>query len=284
MKRELALFAGAGGGLLGGHLLGWRPVCLVEFADYPRAVLKARQRDGHLPADCVLARDVFKFDGRPWRGRVDILTGGFPCQPFSTAGQNLAERDARNGWPHTLRIVREVRPREVFFENVAGLIGRHSAYFKRIIREISALGYCVAWRCVSAQQVGAPHKRDRVWILGRFVSHANEVAAPCRSQPIKQRCVLKVDSSRANYAQGGACDGALSGARPRGFATTWWAVDPADAQPRVGRVVDGVAHGVDRFAALGNGQVPAVVAAAYVHLSRQLDAFEARLSRQRGAA
>ena len=74
---ELALFAGAGGGILGGHLLGWRTVCAVEYAAYPRSVLLARQRDGMLPRFPIWD-DVTTFDGNPWRGRVDVVSGGFP--------------------------------------------------------------------------------------------------------------------------------------------------------------------------------------------------------------
>ena len=82
---ELALFAGAGGGILGGHLLGWRTVCAVEWEPYPASVLVARQNDGILPPFPVWD-DVQTFDGRPWRGLVDVVSGGFPCQDISAAG------------------------------------------------------------------------------------------------------------------------------------------------------------------------------------------------------
>ena len=99
---ELALFAGSGGGILGGHLLGWRTVCAVEWAAYPASVLLARQNDGILPPFPIWD-DVQTFDGRPWRGIVDVVSGGFPCQDISAAGGGLASKDRAaecgNTWP-----------------------------------------------------------------------------------------------------------------------------------------------------------------------------------------
>ena len=100
---ELALFAGAGGGILGGHLLGWRTVCAVEWNPYAAGVLVARQNDGILPAFPVWD-DVQTFDGRPWRGLVDVVSGGFPCQDISAAGTGMGiaggvEVDSGAKWP-----------------------------------------------------------------------------------------------------------------------------------------------------------------------------------------
>jgi DNA (cytosine-5)-methyltransferase 1 len=96
---ELALFAGAGGGILGGHLLGWRTVCAVEWEPYPASVLCARQNDGLLPPFPIWD-DVQTFDGNPWRGIVDVVSGGFPCQDISIAGGGglaLTEKEAECG-------------------------------------------------------------------------------------------------------------------------------------------------------------------------------------------
>lgn len=160
--RELSLFTGAGGGLLGTALLGWRPVCGVEILPYNREVLLRRQRDGLLPLFPIWD-DARTFDGRPWRGRVDVVTGGFPCQPFSSAGRQRGADDERNGWPWTARILREVRPRVALLENVANLLTHD--YFGTILGDLAALGYDVVWDCIPASAVGAPHRRDRLWIL-----------------------------------------------------------------------------------------------------------------------
>lgn len=151
--RELALFAGAGGGILGGHLLGWRTVCAVEWADYPRRVLLARQRDGILPRFPIWD-DVQTFDGNPWRGRVDVVSGGFPCQDISAAGKGAGIDGARSGmWFHMARIVREVRSRFVFVENSPMLTSRGLG---RVLGDLAAMGYDAEWGVLGADDCGAP--------------------------------------------------------------------------------------------------------------------------------
>ena len=163
---ELALFAGAGGGLLGSRLLGWRTVCYVEKNPYCQKVIQARIKDGFLD-DAPIWDDVRTFDGRPWAGIVDVVSAGFPCQPFSGAGKQLGESDERNLWPDTLRIIREARPEWVFLENVTRLLSFD--YFGQILGDLAESGYDARWDCIPASAIGAPHQRDRIWI----VAHAN---------------------------------------------------------------------------------------------------------------
>ena len=153
------LFAGAGGGILGGMMLGHEPVCAVEIDKYCRRVLQARQDDGSLPPFPIY-EDVRKFDGHAWRGLVDVICGGFPCQPFSCAGKQLGTADPRHLWPEMARIIEEVRPRYVFAENVS------ISAFEEPWRDLRRLGYRVPPAiCVSASDVGAPHLRKRWWLL-----------------------------------------------------------------------------------------------------------------------
>ena len=153
---ELSLFAGVGGGLLASHLLGITPVCAVEHDEHCQRVLVQRQNDGVLPPFPIWD-DVRTFDGLPWRGIVDVVSGGFPCQAFSSAasGRNNAE----NLWPEMRRIVADVAPRLVFAENVA----------KRAIEEASAdlrsMGYQARAISISAADLGADHIRERHWLL-----------------------------------------------------------------------------------------------------------------------
>jgi len=150
---ELSLFSGAGGGLLGTtHLLGWRTVCYVEWDAYAVEVIKARIRDGYLH-DAPIWNDAFTFDGRPWAGLVDVVTAGFPCQPFSVAGKGLAENDPRNGWPAVIRILREVRPRFALLENVPNLLAK--PYARVIFGELAEAGFDARWDCISAAELGA---------------------------------------------------------------------------------------------------------------------------------
>ena len=159
---ELSLFSGAGGGLLGSKLLGWKCVGYVEQNEYCQRVLRARIRDGFLD-DAPIFPDVRTFNGRPYRGRVDIVTAGFPCQPFSVAGRRKGAGDERNMWPDTIRIIREVRPRCALLENVPGLIS--SGYFGTVLGDLAESGFDAEWCVLSAQDCGAPHIRKRLWIV-----------------------------------------------------------------------------------------------------------------------
>jgi DNA (cytosine-5)-methyltransferase 1 len=160
---ELALFAGAGGGILGGHLLGWRTVCAVEWEPYPASVLMQRQNEGVF-APFPIWDDVRTFDGRPWRGRVDVVSGGFPCQDISAAGKGAGINGERSGmWGHMARIIREVGPRFAFVENSPMLTSRGLG---RVLGDLAAMGYDAEWGVLGAVHAGAPHKRDRIWIVG----------------------------------------------------------------------------------------------------------------------
>lgn len=237
---ELALFAGAGGGILGGHLLGWRTVCAVEWNTYAASVLVARQNDGHLPAFPIWD-DVQTFDGRPWRGAVDVVSGGFPCQDISAAGKGAGIDGERSGmWACMARIVGEVRPRFVFVENSPVLTSRGLG---RVLGDLAALGYDARWGVLGAVDAGAPHQRERIWILADSAASGRE------------RCVSGLDVRPASEAMDRV---------GRGGVRRWDAIP----EPFGLRSLDGVAHGMDRLSAIGNGQVPAVVRLAWETLTR----------------
>jgi len=158
----MALFAGAGGGILGGKRLGWKTVCAVEWDTYAACVLAARQNDKIL-APFPIWDDVQTFDGKPWRGLVDVVSGGFPCQDISSAGKGAGIEGSRSSmWKHMARIIGEVRPRYAFVENSPLLISRGAAM---VIGDLTEMGYDCQWCIVSAQDVGAPHQRDRFWLV-----------------------------------------------------------------------------------------------------------------------
>ncbi len=162
---ELALFAGAGGGILGGHLLGWRTVCAVEWEQYPASVLCARQNDGLLPPFPIWD-DVQTFRGEPWRGIVDVVSGGFPCTDISAAGKGAGiDGEASGMWREMARIIHEVRPRYVFVENSPMLTSRGLG---RVLGDLAAMGFDARWGVLGAADVGAPHQRDRIWIVAKW--------------------------------------------------------------------------------------------------------------------
>ena len=145
---------------------GARTVCWVEWEAFACAELVRRMETGELDA-APLWTDLRTFDGKPWRGAVDCVIGGFPCQPHSTAGKRRGEDDERNLWPDVRRIVEEVRPSVVFFENVPGLVSVHGGrFFRTLLEDLEGLGFAVATDCFTASEVGASHKRERLFILG----------------------------------------------------------------------------------------------------------------------
>jgi len=231
---ELALFSGAGGGILAGHLLGWRTVCAVEVEDYPRRVLLQRQADGILPRFPIWD-DICTFDGHPWKGKIDVISGGFPCQDISIAGKGAGIDGEKSGlWGEMSRIIGEVRPSYVFVENSPMLTLRGGT---RVTGDLAKMGYVGSNGVLGARHVGANHRRDRIWFVGNLAdtncSHGKGYERPKRS--IEER----TKSSKSS----------------------WWKTEPS-----LGRVANGVANRVDRLKAIGNGQVAAVAALAWTIL------------------
>jgi len=140
-----------------------RTVCYVEIDSYCQKLIQARITDGYLD-DAPIWDDARTFDGKPWRGCVDIFTAGFPCQPHSVAGQRCGESDERNLWPDTLRVIRDVGPAYVLLENVPGILA-DPGYAGTVVGQLAEIGYDCLWDCVSAVAVGAPHERERWWVF-----------------------------------------------------------------------------------------------------------------------
>lgn len=160
---ELALFAGAGGGLLASRILGWRTICAVEYDRHRRDVLIARQDDGSLEPFPIWD-DIRTFDGLPWRGRVDVVSGGFPCQAYSTAARG--KNNADDLWPEMRRVVAETAPRHVFAENVARRAIDAAA------DDLKAMGYETRCIALSASDLGADHARPRYWLAAHADRHS----------------------------------------------------------------------------------------------------------------
>ena len=280
------LFAGAGGGILGDLLLGHNPIGACEIEPYPRNVLLARQADGILP-NFPIWDDVATLDGNPWRGSVDVLCGGFPCQDISAAGKGAGITGERSGlWKEYARLIGEMRPRFVFAENSPLLRTRGLGV---VLEDLASLGYNARWGIIGARAVGAPHKRDRMWVL----------AYP-RCQHGQQGNTTQLDSSEEEWSHGSI----LNQSSGEGLRQAWWHTDPAElpnaddqwdgrgeqqptsrqkakqpcgtgneegtTEPAVGRVAHGVANRVDRLKAIGNGQVPQCAAVAFNILSEGL--------------
>jgi len=245
---ELSLFTGAGGGLLGTHLLGWFPVGYVEWNDYCQRVIAARIRDGILP-NAPIFGDIRAFISEgyaaSYTGLVDVITGGFPCQPFSTAGKQLGADDERNMWPETIECIRIIRPRYAFLENVSGLLTNR--YFGVILGDLASAGYDARWCVLSACTVGAPHTRERLFIVADAVGvrgggrrQRKDGATITEWRETEKRSKYHIKSRRPLKAQ-------------------IWNSEEVD----ILRMADGVGSKMERIRATGNGQVPAVVRAAW---------------------
>lgn len=279
---ELALFAGAGGGILGGALLGWTTVGAVEIERYPRECLLQRQRDGILPPFPVWD-DVCTFNGKPWRGLVDIVSGGFPCQDISSAGKGAGITGARSGlWKEMHRIICEVRPRYAFMENSPMLTSRGLGV---VLGDLAESGYNAAWLVLGAADVGAPHVRKRIWILAHDTYADRMQCSECgqqydRSEKPAGGCLDGVeawsDVANASFTQRQGADTLpfkpqQKNTRIGDSGSVRKTRHPWQTEPNVGRVADGVASRVDRLKAIGNGQVPLVAATAFLKLRDILD-------------
>lgn len=239
---ELALFAGAGGGILGGKLLGWRTVCAVERDAYAAQVLAQRQNDGLLEPFPIWS-DVCSFDGRPWRGIVDVVSAGFPCQDIAAGGAGRGINGDRSGlWKQGKRIICEVRPRFVFLENSPLLTVRG---INVVLGDLAEMGFDAAWGVLGGRHVGAPHRRDRIWI----------VASDTTGNRLERR--KHEDSNRK---------GSSTGNEALVPASSW----PDLSNPHAFGSNDGLANRVDRTKAIGNGQIPAVAALAWRMLISRL--------------
>jgi DNA (cytosine-5)-methyltransferase 1 len=264
--RYLSLFSGVGGGDLGcQHLLGWECVGYVEWESYPCKVLEARIKDGMLSDAPIWNVDIREFNTRTaeqYRGVADVVTGGFPCQPFSAAGKGEAADDERNMWPATCDTIRRVRPEWCLLENVSGLAS--TGYLDTVIGDLHTLRYDTRWDIISASDVGAPHRRDRQWI----VAHTNRDRNGERIPTTRQGCnpVGTDDCWRSWWSKNTRPGKDQENVSTEGnrYSTQW------ETEPLVGRLVDGISNGLDRGKGIGNAQVPLVAAVAWDRLHRDL--------------
>jgi DNA (cytosine-5)-methyltransferase 1 len=259
---ELALFAGVGGGILGGKLLGWRTVCAVEWEPYPASVLCARQNDKVLETFPIWD-DVQTFDGKPWRGIVDVVSGGFPCQDISAAGKGAGIDGERSGmWGQMARIIHEVRPRYAFVENSPMLTSRGLG---RVLGDLASMGFDARWGVLGAADVGANHQRDRIWILAKWRGQLPHSQYNRIRRWEQQQESIKKETSNASSKDVERQRKISFRAEPKlgniGDAS-WW-----KSEPNVGRVANGMVARVDRLKSIGNGQVPLCAATAWRILS-----------------
>lgn len=243
MLNGLDLFSGIGGLALA--LQPWaRPIAYCENDRHAQAVLLSRMRDGRLPS-APIWDDVRTLNGSDIRGPVDIIAAGFPCQDLSFAGAGAGLAGERSGlFFEIIRLSRDLRPRFIFLENVPALSVRG---LEHVCLELTSLGYDCRWTIVSAAELGAPHIRER-WFL---LAHSNGVAKDLR-QTKERLADLQLARAGALQLVAGSTDADRD----------WWSTEPA-----VQRVADGVPFRLDRLRRIGNSVVPAQAREAFKRLS-----------------
>ena len=278
----LDLFSGIGGFSLGLKRAGMETIGFCEIDPFCRKVLAK-----HWP-DVTVHTDIRGLNGKDYKGRTDVICGGFPCQPFSQAGKRRGTEDDRHLWPEMLRVISEVRPTWVIGENVIGFVKME---LDSVLSDLEGEGYQTRAFIIPACGIDAPHKRDRVWII----AHANsegESDGPVNEGPRPRQLELMADpnsgfssvtqqavqagrtttnsggedvayseSERVQrlwssgeqkpHTYGGQKLSLCGSERPR---PAYW-----EAEPGMGRVVDGIPNRVDRIKGLGNAVVPMVV-------------------------
>lgn len=175
-----SLFSGIGGFDLASEWMGWDNKFHCEWEDFPRRVLEY-----HFPK-AVSYGDIKQTDFTIWRGQIDILSGGFPCQPYSGAGKRLGKQDERHLWPEMLRTIREIKPRWVVGENVRGLLNWNGGVvLDEIYADLENEGYEVWTFVLPAASVNAPHRRDRVWVVANTSSIGHQLSVQSKTNKEK---------------------------------------------------------------------------------------------------
>lgn len=268
MMKMLDLFSGIGGFHLAAEWVWGNELEVVahcEIAKFPQKVLKK-----HWP-DVPIIADIKNLKGDEF-GTIDLVTGGFPCQPYSVAGKRKGAADDRALWPEMYRIITEARPKWIVAENVPGIINME---LDDVLSALEDAAYAWQTFIIPACGVGAPHKRDRVWIIAhneRQIQELGEQFSQAYVANTKKFGFKKSFHSRKWRAGFADSCGNISNNNSERLQKQWKQITKEQKQlgtelycrwkpePRVGRVADGVSHRVDRIKGLGNAIVPQLAA------------------------
>ncbi len=250
---HLDLFSGIGGFSLGMEAAGFETKAFVENEPYCQRVLKKNW------PETPIHSDIKDFTGDEYAGTIDLITGGYPCQPFSVAGKQLGEEDERHLWPEMLRVIRAIRPRWVVCENVPGHI---NLGFDTVAAQMEAEGFAVWPFLVPACSVGAKHKRERLWIIAHTKHHGSFTMSKQgghgenvpRSKERKD-CTIE---SKGVYQPGNVADATSkqdwwiqqSWMESNLGAGGWW-----DVEPNVGRMANGISRELDFIRGLEDEEI-----------------------------
>lgn len=242
-QRIISLCSGYGGIELGLRLAGlnFRTVCYVEIEAFAQANLVAKIEEGKMDAAPIWS-DLKTFSSQQFSGKIHGIIGGYPCQPFSVAGKQLGSKDPRHLWPYIREHIRTIKPVWCFFENVRGHVKNG---LREVKQDLESMGYSAYAGIFSAEEVGACHKRERLFIM------ANSNGERRAKQAI-------------------TCGFYETFPMPPGSSQFTWE-KPRTIKPRLGRTTDGPSSRVDRLRLLGNGVVPQTAAKAWIHLIQKIN-------------
>jgi DNA (cytosine-5)-methyltransferase 1 len=237
-----SLFSGIGGFDLAAQWAGYKNIFQVEIDEFCQKVLHK-----NFP-NVDKYGDIKEFNAKIYNGRVDIISGGFPCQPFSFAGKKKGKQDDRYLWHEMLRVITEVKPKWVIAENVYGLVTmQNGMVLEQVLVDLESEGYEVQPYVIPACSKNAPHRRDRIWIVANAKSH-------------RDRC--QQDSERLSWNERDSTGWERMGDKldysSKTVAETSWERNWLDVASELCRTDDGVSNRVDRNKALGNAIVPHV--------------------------
>ena len=234
--RHGSLFSGIGGFDLASEWMGWENVFQVEWDSFCQKILTKNfpnvERHG----------DIKEFDGTKYRGLIDIISGGFPCQPFSVSGKRRGTEDNRYLWPEMLRVIKEIQPRYIVAENVHGLLTQQGGVvFETVYSQMENEGYEIQSVVLPACSLGAQHRRDRIWIIGHLSNSSSfRLSEPNRIQ----------EGQQSTGRRSSLC-----------FVDPLYRNDSREYisnESRISGTIDGVSDRVDRVKGLGNAIVPQV--------------------------
>lgn len=264
--KVLDVFSGIGGFSLGLEAAGMKTVAFCEIDPFCQKLLKHHWPSVPVFTD-VRALNVKELEKHGIR-TIDFISGGFPCQDLSIAGQKKGITGRRSGlWSELHRLIGELRPRFALIENVPNLLaGERGAWFSRVLGDLAEIGYDAQWHCIPAARLGAPHVRDRVWIT----------AYPCRYSG-KSAAKDLAYTPRGNMGIFDLLGTAINEARSQFDWETEFAKRELHSKPRVLRMDDGIPDVLDRLKALGNTIVPQIAHAwgiTLIRMAKQWDIHE----------
>jgi len=247
---HFSLCSGIGGIDLAAEWAGFTTIGQCEIDPYACKVLAKNFKGVKNYGDIRTITAEHLTDAGIMFGDITVLSAGFPCQPYSLAGKGLGDGDERDLWDEVARVIGELRPRWFVGENTPGLFARaNQSYFRRVIQSLTEMGYCASWGIWGACDVGAPHKRDRVFIVAYADSMRESQPQGCKQNKRQRTGYIckNVANTTGIYAQRH-----YNQQRQEQFGrSSWWKIEP-----NVGRVADGIPSRVDRLRCLGNAVVP----------------------------